>query len=370
MPVSAASSARVIRRCRMRSAAHARQSASAAAPAKAWPGPLPPILVRSLVWKVRHRNVLLSKETSLEGVLSVPVLRPSPDQPRCPRCRTGSRRQRICPAPSGRSKRRCGPASPPPAAPSRKSFAVVEQQIKASRRRSPRRGSAVRRSGRSSTTPTSRPGTVPPRRGRCCAGVAAWSCAGTSTATRRWAGTTTSWITSTATASSSTTAAPVDDFFASVSSQPEIYPIYWSPAQMQARQSDRMARVQAFLNSLWKHESGGVQWFDPDRDSLYPDRIRRRPPGTDSGGLGSHLDPGTLDLWLTRGLPAGIPPPVRRHRRAIRPLGRRLPYHRAAVSRHHDVLRLPHLPGLDRLVRHGSRPGCCTLSPSPAPWLT
>jgi hypothetical protein len=93
---------------------------------------------------------------------------------------------------------------------------------------------------------------------------------------------------------------PGDDFFGSVGSKPEIYPIYWSPAQMQARQSDRMAGVQAFLNSQWKHESDGVQWFDPDRDSLYPDRIRRRPEGADSAGLGTHLDPGTLDLWMTQ----------------------------------------------------------------------
>jgi hypothetical protein len=93
---------------------------------------------------------------------------------------------------------------------------------------------------------------------------------------------------------------PGDDFFGSVGSKPEIYPIYWSPAQMQARQSDRMARVQSFLNRLWTSESDGVQWFDPDRDSLYPDRIRRRPPGADSGGLGTHLDPGTLDLWMTK----------------------------------------------------------------------
>jgi hypothetical protein len=93
---------------------------------------------------------------------------------------------------------------------------------------------------------------------------------------------------------------PGDDFFGSVGSRPEIYPIYWSPAQMQARQSDRMATVQAFLNRQWRHESDGVQWFDPDRDSLYPDRIRRRPPGADSAGLGTHLDPGTLDLWMTR----------------------------------------------------------------------
>jgi uncharacterized protein DUF1479 len=93
---------------------------------------------------------------------------------------------------------------------------------------------------------------------------------------------------------------PGDDFFGSVGSKPEIYPIYWSPAQMQARQSDRMARVQAFLNGRWRSESDGVRWFDPERDSLYPDRIRRRPPGADSGGLGTHLDPGTLDLWMTR----------------------------------------------------------------------
>jgi Protein of unknown function (DUF1479) len=93
---------------------------------------------------------------------------------------------------------------------------------------------------------------------------------------------------------------PGDDFFSTVDSKPEIYPIYWSPAQMQARQSDRMATVQAFLNRLWTHESEGQQWFDPDRDALYPDRIRRRPEGTTSSGLGTHLDPGNLDLWMTQ----------------------------------------------------------------------
>jgi hypothetical protein len=94
---------------------------------------------------------------------------------------------------------------------------------------------------------------------------------------------------------------PGDDFFGSVGSRPEIYPVYWSTAQMEARQSDRMARVQSFLNRQWSYESDGTRWFDPDRDSLYPDRIRRRPPGASSGGLGAHLDAGTLDLWMTRG---------------------------------------------------------------------
>jgi hypothetical protein len=94
---------------------------------------------------------------------------------------------------------------------------------------------------------------------------------------------------------------PGDDFFGSVGSKPEIYPVYWSSAQMEARQSDRIARVQSFLNHRWTYESDGVQWFDPDRDSLYPDRIRRRPPRASSGGLGAHIDVGTLDLWMTRG---------------------------------------------------------------------
>ncbi len=73
---------------------------------------------------------------------------------------------------------------------------------------------------------------------------------------------------------------PGDDFFGSVGSRPEIYPVYWSPAQMEARQSERMATVQRFLNGLWRHESEGTTWFDPERDSLYPDRIRaaRRAP--------------------------------------------------------------------------------------------
>lgn len=91
---------------------------------------------------------------------------------------------------------------------------------------------------------------------------------------------------------------PADDFFGTLElSKPEIYPIYWSTTQMQARQHLRMAKAQTFLNSQWK--SNG--WFDPDHYSLYPDRIRRRSPGTNSNGLGTHLDPGCLDLWMTEG---------------------------------------------------------------------
>ena len=94
---------------------------------------------------------------------------------------------------------------------------------------------------------------------------------------------------------------PGDDFFETVESKPEIYPIYWSHAQMQAQQHPRMATTRSLLNRCWKFESEGRRWFDPDRNLSYPDRIRRRPPGTHSPGLGTHLDTGTLDLWMSGG---------------------------------------------------------------------
>jgi len=92
---------------------------------------------------------------------------------------------------------------------------------------------------------------------------------------------------------------PGDNFFGTLTaSRPEIYPIYWSQAQMQARQSEEMAQVQSFLNRLWTFESNGKRWFDPDVSVIYPDRIRRRPPGTTSKGLGAHTDSGALERWL------------------------------------------------------------------------
>lgn len=92
---------------------------------------------------------------------------------------------------------------------------------------------------------------------------------------------------------------PVDQFFGSLeASRPEIFPIYWSPSQMQLRQHERMATAQSFLNRLWKTESQGQAWFNPDVNALYPDRVRRRPPGTRSKGLGPHTDSGALERWL------------------------------------------------------------------------
>ncbi len=92
---------------------------------------------------------------------------------------------------------------------------------------------------------------------------------------------------------------PGDNFFGSLdASRPEIFPIYWSKAQMEARQSQSMNQVQSFLNRLWKFQHPEGNWFDPDISIIYPDRIRRRPPGTTSKGLGAHTDSGALERWL------------------------------------------------------------------------
>lgn len=92
---------------------------------------------------------------------------------------------------------------------------------------------------------------------------------------------------------------PVDQFFGNLdASRPEIFPIYWSNSQMQLRQDERMGAAQSFLNRLWKIHSHGQDWFNPDVNALYPDRVRRRPPGTTSKGLGPHTDSGALERWL------------------------------------------------------------------------
>ena len=80
--------------------------------------------------------------------------------------------------------------------------------------------------------------------------------------------------------------------------KPSIFPIYWSKPQMEAREDPRMVATRQFLNGFWKSESEGQSWFDPNRDTAYPDRVRRRAPGTSSGGLSAHTDSGSVERWL------------------------------------------------------------------------
>jgi hypothetical protein len=90
-----------------------------------------------------------------------------------------------------------------------------------------------------------------------------------------------------------------DKYFGTLASaKPQIYGIYWSRPQVEARQSESLTRVRVFLNNLWQAESEGQRHFDPNQVPVYADRIRRRPPGSASLGLSPHVDGGSIERWL------------------------------------------------------------------------
>jgi hypothetical protein len=90
-----------------------------------------------------------------------------------------------------------------------------------------------------------------------------------------------------------------DKYFGTLSSaKPQIYGIYWSRPQVQARQSESLTNVRVFLNNLWQAESDGVRHMNPNEAPTYADRIRRRPPGAASLGLSPHVDGGSVERWL------------------------------------------------------------------------
>src|SRR6185312_9844229 len=80
--------------------------------------------------------------------------------------------------------------------------------------------------------------------------------------------------------------------------KPQIYGIYWSRPQVEARQSESLTSVRVFLNQLWQAENEGVRYIDPSEAPAYADRIRRRPPGSASLGLSPHVDGGSIERWL------------------------------------------------------------------------
>jgi hypothetical protein len=90
-----------------------------------------------------------------------------------------------------------------------------------------------------------------------------------------------------------------DKYFGTLdAAKPQIYGIYWSRPQIQARQSESLTRARVFLNHLWLAESEGRRHFDPELVPVYADRIRRRPPGSTSLGLSPHVDGGSVERWL------------------------------------------------------------------------
>lgn len=97
--------------------------------------------------------------------------------------------------------------------------------------------------------------------------------------------------------------AGLDQYFSSLASgRPQIFGLYWSRPQIEARQHENLDRVRRFLNRLWDvgRADGGVE-FDPDRQCSYADRLRRREPGDRSLGLSAHCDGGSIERWCDPG---------------------------------------------------------------------
>ena len=148
--------------------------------------------------------------------------------------------------------------------------------------------------------------------------------------------------------------------------KPSIYPIYWSRPQMQARQDDRMAAVRRFLNSFWKHESEGRVWFDPDRDTAYPDRVRRRAPGSElQADCPRTPTPARSSAGCSRPISSVFRHVYSGNWTGVRPLGRGLPHRSARVRIDRHVLGVPQLPGLDRAVGDAAEPGRAAYGPDP-----
>ena len=94
----------------------------------------------------------------------------------------------------------------------------------------------------------------------------------------------------------------LDRYFSNLDSgRPQIYGIYWSKPQIEARQAPALADTRSFLNYLWRFKSNGSRYFDPDRECTYADRIRMREPGDTSLGLSPHIDAGSVERWINPG---------------------------------------------------------------------
>lgn len=90
----------------------------------------------------------------------------------------------------------------------------------------------------------------------------------------------------------------LDQYFSKLDAgKPQIYGLYWSKPQIEARQALSMAKTKSFLNRLWRVDGPNGREFDPDQDYTYADRTRRRPPGSSSLGLSPHMDAGSYERW-------------------------------------------------------------------------
>ena len=80
---------------------------------------------------------------------------------------------------------------------------------------------------------------------------------------------------------------------------PQVYELYWSPAQIRARSHPNMLAAQRFLMSFW-HAAPDSR-ISLSNPVAYADRLRIRRPGDATFALGPHMDGGSLERWEPSG---------------------------------------------------------------------
>jgi hypothetical protein len=84
---------------------------------------------------------------------------------------------------------------------------------------------------------------------------------------------------------------------------PQVFELYWSPAQIQARSYPNLLEAQKFLASVW-HASPETE-ISSTAQFAYADRVRIRKPGDKSFALGPHIDGGGVERWEENGYGRG-----------------------------------------------------------------
>ncbi len=93
----------------------------------------------------------------------------------------------------------------------------------------------------------------------------------------------------------------LDNYFSELKSgKPQIFGLYWSKTQTEIRQSNELDKVKKFINNIWNYKFDNYQVFDPNKELIYADRVRRRQPGDSTLGLSPHCDAGSIERWIEK----------------------------------------------------------------------
>ncbi|KAI5917853.1 DUF1479-domain-containing protein [Camillea tinctor] len=84
---------------------------------------------------------------------------------------------------------------------------------------------------------------------------------------------------------------------------PQLFDLYWSPAQVRARADSRVLGAQRFAMRAWR--CGTADMASAKHPVAYADRLRVRRPADKALGVGPHVDGGSVERWEPDGYGRG-----------------------------------------------------------------